>query len=102
MAEKDQQTSGSTVTSQTAKKATAPRQRSAAKKSSGTTLEVGAEASKDVYLKMQGGYGEDFLVPGQPDDGQPGVLLVQKGDVITNGAVSRMQRAKDNAERLKG
>ena len=61
---------------------------------------VGDTADKAVHLKMEGGYGQDYLVPGKPADGQPGVLLVQEGDVITRGAVARFKRAQGNAKRL--
>ena len=106
-------TTDKTVSSATTKKAAAKKatssstSRTGARKatstsSKSTALEVGAEATADVHLKMEGGYGDAFLVPGKADDGQPGVLLVQKGDVITHGAVRRMERAEANAKRLKG
>lgn len=120
MAENDKGTGGesgmtsSTVTSETVKPAPAKKAASSRSRSGGSApakkaakkiaksgdLEVGAEATADVHLKMQGGYGDDYLVPGEPDAGQPGVLLVQKGDVITAGAVRHFERAESNAKRI--
>lgn len=62
-------------------------------------LKTGEHASKDVYLVYRTGFTAADLAPADKiGDGERGLVLVVKGDTVTEAMVAEYERAEANAK----